>query len=107
LEWRYQSDDLAESPQNPAYAGAYAYGRRQIDPRKQQPGRPSTGRVVSDAADWHALIPDCFPAYISWGNINRIWRDCKQIKPMQILVQHVMVQPCCQVFSYAAIAAVV
>lgn len=67
LEWRCPNRmTLQNLLKNPAYAGTYAYGRRQIDPRKQQPGRPSTGRVVSDAADWHALVPDRFPAYISW-----------------------------------------
>src|SRR6266542_2487460 len=31
---------------SPVYAGIYAYGRRRVDPHRQQPGRPSTGRVV-------------------------------------------------------------
>ncbi|MBD3160873.1 MAG: recombinase family protein, partial [Candidatus Latescibacteria bacterium] len=51
---------------NPAYAGAYAYGRRKIDPRRKQSGRPSTGRVTRPQDEWHVLIRDHHPAYISW-----------------------------------------
>jgi hypothetical protein len=32
--------------QHPMSAGAYAYGRRHVAPRKQPAGRPSTGRVT-------------------------------------------------------------
>jgi DNA invertase Pin-like site-specific DNA recombinase len=51
---------------NPIYAGAYAYGRRQVDHRRQQPGRPKTGRVVCAPEEWLALLRDQHPAYISW-----------------------------------------
>jgi hypothetical protein len=44
----------------------YAYGRRRIDPRCKQPGRPYTGRVAVGASEWYALLPDRVPAYISW-----------------------------------------
>ncbi|BAS60196.1 hypothetical protein NIES2135_65480 (plasmid) [Leptolyngbya boryana NIES-2135] len=67
LEWRKPNRmTLQNLLKNPAYTGAYAYGRRQQDPRKQQPGRPKTGRVVNAPEDWHALVFDQFPAYISW-----------------------------------------
>lgn len=56
---------------HPIYAGAYTYGRRQADPRKQQPGKPATGRVVLPPEDWHVLIPDALPAYISWEQYQR------------------------------------
>ena len=51
---------------HPIYAGAYAYGRRQVDPRRKQAGRPHTGRVVAAPADWFVLLRDRLPAYISW-----------------------------------------
>jgi hypothetical protein len=61
---------------HPMYAGAYCYGRRQIDLRRKQPGRVSTGRVVCPPEDWHALLRDCVPAYISWetyqANLTRL-----------------------------------
>lgn len=56
---------------HPMYAGAYVYGRRQSDARKQKPNRRSTGRVVVAAQDWHVLIKDQFPAYISWEQFER------------------------------------
>jgi DNA invertase Pin-like site-specific DNA recombinase len=47
LEWRRPNRmTLQNMLKHPIYAGAYAYGRRQVDPRKQPPGRPSTGRVT-------------------------------------------------------------
>jgi hypothetical protein len=67
LEWRTPNRmTLQNLLKNPACAGAYAYGKRQIDPRQKRPDKPSTGRVVSDPENWHALVKDRFPAYISW-----------------------------------------
>ena len=67
LEWRRPNRmTLQTLLKHPIYAGAYVYGRRRVDPRQQQPGRPRTGRVVTDPDDWLALLPDCLPAYISW-----------------------------------------
>src|SRR4029450_6371646 len=50
---------------HPLYAGAYVYGRRQVDPRRKQPARPQTGRVVQEPSAWHAYLPGQCPAYIS------------------------------------------
>jgi DNA invertase Pin-like site-specific DNA recombinase len=50
---------------SPVYAGIYAYGRRRVDPRRQRPGRPSTGRVVRAADQWLVLLPGLLPAYIT------------------------------------------
>lgn len=72
LEWRRPNRmTLQNLLKNPIYAGAYAYGRRQVDARKKQPGRPTTGRVVSSFDAYHALIKDHFPAYISWEQFER------------------------------------
>lgn len=57
---------------NPAYAGAFAYGRRQTDPTKQIPGRPMTGRLRRPQAEWLALVKDTYPAYIPWEEYERI-----------------------------------
>lgn len=51
---------------HPLYAGAYVYGRRQVDTRRQQPGRPRSGRVVTPREGWLVLLPDRVPAYLSW-----------------------------------------
>jgi hypothetical protein len=52
---------------HPLYAGAYVYGRRQVDPRRYRPDRPRSGRVVADPAEWLAFVPARAPAYISWA----------------------------------------
>ena len=51
---------------NPAYAGAFAYGRRQTDPQRQQPQRLGTGRVHKPMEEWLHLQRDVYPAYITW-----------------------------------------
>jgi DNA invertase Pin-like site-specific DNA recombinase len=47
---------------NPRYAGAYAYGRRQF--RRAIDGKRTVRARVND--DWLACIPDAHPGYISW-----------------------------------------
>jgi len=67
LEWRRPNRvTLSNMLHNPAYAGAYVYGRRPVDPRRKQPGRPATGRTVARKGDWEVLLKDRLPAYISW-----------------------------------------
>jgi DNA invertase Pin-like site-specific DNA recombinase len=67
LEWHRPSRmTLQNLLKNPIYAGAYAYGRRQVDPRHKRPGRPYTGRAVTEPKDWFVLLPDRLPAYITW-----------------------------------------
>jgi DNA invertase Pin-like site-specific DNA recombinase len=66
LEWRRPSrETLQIMLRNPVYAGYYAYGRRQVEPRRKVPGRPSTGRVVKDSSEWLVLLPGRLPAYIT------------------------------------------
>jgi hypothetical protein len=57
---------------HPIYAGAYRWGHRKIDPRKQQPGRRSTGRTINAPEACDVLIADRFPAYISWERFTAI-----------------------------------
>jgi DNA invertase Pin-like site-specific DNA recombinase len=72
LEWRRPTRmTLQNLLKHPMYAGAYAYGRRQIDPRKKQPGRPSTGRVTHPRQAYHALLKDHVPAYITWAQYEQ------------------------------------
>jgi DNA invertase Pin-like site-specific DNA recombinase len=72
LVWRRPNRmTLQNVLKNPIYAGAYAYGRRQVDARHKQPGRPSTGRVTRAPQDYHVLLPDQMPAYITWAQYER------------------------------------
>ena len=66
LEWRRPTrETLQNMLHNPAYAGYYAFGRRQVDPRRKVPGRPDTGRVVKGSDEWLVLLPGRLPAYIT------------------------------------------
>ena len=51
---------------NPAYAGAYVYGRRQTDPLRRRAGQvhPSTKQLPVDR--WPVCLRDAHPGYISW-----------------------------------------
>lgn len=72
LVWRRPNRmTLQNVLKNPIYAGAYAYGRRQVDARHKQPGRPSTGRMTRAPQDYHVLLPDHVPAYITWAQYER------------------------------------
>lgn len=72
LVWRRPNrTTLSNMLHHPIYAGAYVYGRRPTDPRRKQPGRPSTGRVVAKPEDCQVLLHDRYPAYISWEQFER------------------------------------
>lgn len=72
LEWHAPNQaTLQNMLKNPIYAGAYAYGRRRIDPRKRKPGRRSTGRTSPSSGRWHVLLKDRLPAYISWQSYEK------------------------------------
>lgn len=67
LEWRCpKRTTLQALLRNPIYAGAYAYGRRQVDGRRKQPGHPRSGRVDRTPHDYHVLLNDAVPASITW-----------------------------------------
>jgi DNA invertase Pin-like site-specific DNA recombinase len=66
LEWRRPNRMTLQCMlHSPVYAGIYAYGRRRVEHRRQQPGRPATGRVVRGEDEWLVLIPGALPAYIT------------------------------------------
>ena len=67
LLWKVASEaSVTQFLTNPAYAGAFAYGRRQTDPTLQQAGRPAAGRRRKPMSEWLHLQHDAYPAYISW-----------------------------------------
>jgi hypothetical protein len=72
LVWhRPNRTTLSNLLHHPIYAGAYTYGRRPTDPKRKQPGRPSTGRLVAKPEECQVLLPDRIPAYISWEQFER------------------------------------
>jgi DNA invertase Pin-like site-specific DNA recombinase len=51
---------------NPAYAGAYVYGRKLLDPARRSPGHPSGGRMLQPIDKWEICLHNRYPAYIAW-----------------------------------------
>ncbi|MEP7341212.1 MAG: recombinase family protein [Acidobacteriota bacterium] len=67
LLWKVPTDStLLSILHNPAYAGAFAYGRRQIDPALRQPQHPGVGRTHRVMDEWLHLQHDVYPGYILW-----------------------------------------
>ena len=67
LEWRRPNRaTLQYLLHHPTYAGAYRFGHRPIDPRRKQPGRPNTGKLIRRPEECLVLIRDRLPAYITW-----------------------------------------
>jgi DNA invertase Pin-like site-specific DNA recombinase len=67
LLWKVASEAaVTDMLHNPAYAGAFAYGRRQAEPTRRDPGRPAAGRVRKPLEEWVHLQHDVYPAYITW-----------------------------------------
>ena len=67
LEWhRPNRPSLYNLLTNPVYGGAYVWGRRPADRRRQKPGRPGTGRRSVRFDEAEVFLPDRVPAYISW-----------------------------------------
>ncbi|MBV7335272.1 recombinase family protein [Chloroflexi bacterium TSY] len=66
--WREPSYTVINSIlKNPAYAGAFAHGRTQVDPAKRLAfGSPNSGRKTCSMDEWIHLQQDVYPAYISW-----------------------------------------
>ena len=72
LEWRRPTRDSINTVlTHPIYAGTYRYGHRQIDPRRKKPGQRGSGRVVMNPEEYHALIPNHCPAYITSARYER------------------------------------
>ena len=71
IEWRRPNRwTVRDILHHPLYAGAYAYGRRQVDPRRHKSGQPGSGRVMMKQDAWHVFLRDRRPAYITWSQFE-------------------------------------
>ena len=71
LEWRRPNRaTLSNLLHHPSYAGAYRFGHRPVDPRRKQPGRPTTGKLIRRPEECLVLIRDRLPAYITWDRFR-------------------------------------
>ncbi|MGH9092408.1 MAG: recombinase family protein [Acidimicrobiales bacterium] len=57
---------------NPAYAGAFVFGRTRTEKRLGQSGRIVVRTRQLPRDEWEVLIPDHHPAYITWERYERI-----------------------------------
>jgi DNA invertase Pin-like site-specific DNA recombinase len=67
IEWRAASNSrVIQILKNPAYAGAYVYGRRRQDPSRRKPGVGHVPTVAVAVEDWPICLRDAFAGYIGW-----------------------------------------
>jgi DNA invertase Pin-like site-specific DNA recombinase len=57
---------IYEIVRNPAYAGAFVYGRKQQEPSRRQAERPGSGRLRQPQEAWLQIHHNVYPAYITW-----------------------------------------
>ncbi|HET6883750.1 MAG TPA: recombinase family protein [Pirellulales bacterium] len=82
LEWRKPTySTIINMLHNPTYAGSYAHGRFQIDPRRRTT-KKDQGRYRATIDEWKVLIHGKLPAYITWeqyvANIDRLYANGSQ-----------------------------
>jgi DNA invertase Pin-like site-specific DNA recombinase len=67
IVWKVASESaVTDLLKNPAYAGVFAYGRRQGDPMLRKPGRSATGLRRKPMTEWLQCMQNAYPAYITW-----------------------------------------
>jgi DNA invertase Pin-like site-specific DNA recombinase len=71
LQWRRPTyTKIRNFLTNPMYAGAYSFGRRQVDHKKRQPGKHTVGDGNLPRERWYTLLRDRVPAYITWDEFE-------------------------------------
>ncbi|MGO9892381.1 MAG: recombinase family protein [Solirubrobacteraceae bacterium] len=51
---------------NPAYAGAFVFGRQRVVKRLDEHGQAHVGRVDVPLGEWSVCLPDHHPGYVTW-----------------------------------------
>jgi len=73
LEWRRPNRmTLQNLLHHPIYAGAYRWGHRATDPRRQKPSQRGSGRTVRAPEACEVFLKGRFPAYVSWERFEAI-----------------------------------
>jgi DNA invertase Pin-like site-specific DNA recombinase len=77
LQWhRPHRETLRLLVRRPAYAGAYTWGLKALDPRRKAPGFRGRGRVERQPHECAVFLRDNHPAYITWeqyqSNVHRL-----------------------------------
>lgn len=67
LLWKEPTESIVvDILHNPAYAGAFVYGRRPADPLLRKPGHRGSGVVRKPMEEWVTIQQGVYPAYITW-----------------------------------------
>lgn len=91
---------------NPAYAGAYVYGRRRLETGRIRQGahRPKSSKVPIE--DWEVCLQAAHPGYIGWEefmeNQRRLANNVNRYEGPAIRVRRARVPRCCRVSRFAA-----
>src|SRR6266446_9034065 len=65
--WKEPTESMiVEIIRNPAYAGAFVYGRRPTDPLRRKAGHRGSGVIRKPMEEWATIQHGVYPAYISW-----------------------------------------
>jgi DNA invertase Pin-like site-specific DNA recombinase len=80
LLWKSPSTAaIYEIINNPAYAGAFVYGRHQADKTKPRTNRARSSQTNKPRAEWLHIQQSVYPAYISWeqfqANLARLHQN--------------------------------
>jgi DNA invertase Pin-like site-specific DNA recombinase len=79
LEWRRPClATLSQTLHHPMYAGAYAYGRKPVEPKKNYAAGKGPKRKWLPLEQWRVLIRDHLPAYITWERFLKNQERMKQ-----------------------------
>src|SRR5260370_257217 len=71
IHWRTPTiATVAAILKNPAYAGAFVYGRTQATPKIKAACERTTRRIATN--HWKICIPDKYPAYADWRTFEKI-----------------------------------
>jgi len=71
VAWRTPTDGMiAAILKNPAYAGAFVYGRTRSRQATYASGKLITARCPM--AEWKVVVQDRYPAYVGWADFERI-----------------------------------
>ena len=77
LYWKQPSrSDISCFLKNPAYAGAYAFGKTQLIPCNNNPHK--TKNKVMSQENWKHIIQDQYPGYIDWEQYQQIQKILKE-----------------------------
>ena len=72
IRWqRAEYEALRRVLKNPVYAGAYVYGRRQVETYLDTDHQPLKRLREQPDSNWHVLIKDHHEGYISWETFER------------------------------------